>query len=124
MLLLSLMSGVGSVHRGLVYFRAVKNFFPMCIFEEVVPKVSFGISYCPLVEISHGCKLVPVGRGPVCLPLSESGFHESSLLLMSSFHQGLERGEGFDFGMCISAASWMRAVKNFAALLRFVWLLW
>ena len=60
-----------------------------------------------------------------------SAFHCLSLdfirvlfLLMSSFHQGLERGDGFDFGMFISAASWMRAVRNFAALLRFVWLLW
>ena len=60
-----------------------------------------------------------------------SAFHCLSLdfirvlfLLISSFHQGLERGEGFDFGMCISATSWMRAVRNFAALFRFVWLLW
>src|SRR5712671_3633290 len=45
-------------------------------------------------------------------------------LLMSSFHQGLERGEGFVLGMLVSAASWMRAVRNFAALLRFAWLLW
>ena len=96
----------------------------MCIFEEVVPKVSFGISYCPLVEVSHGCKLVPVGRGPVCLPLSESGFHESSLFVDVLIPPGFGAWGGFDLGMCISAASWMRAVKNFAALLRFVWLLW
>ena len=60
-----------------------------------------------------------------------SAFHFLSLdfirvlfLLISSFHQGLERGEGFDFGMFVSATSWMMAVKGFAALLRFVWLLW
>jgi hypothetical protein len=45
-------------------------------------------------------------------------------LLMSSFHQGLDRGDGFDLGMLVSAASWMSAVRNFAALLRLVWLLW
>src|SRR3978361_1383285 len=45
-------------------------------------------------------------------------------LLMSSFHQGLDRVVGFDLGMLDSAASWIRAVRNFAALLRFVWLLW
>src|SRR3978361_1426657 len=45
-------------------------------------------------------------------------------LLMSSFHHGLERGEGFVFGILVSAASWMRAVRNFAVLLRLVWLLW
>jgi hypothetical protein len=44
-------------------------------------------------------------------------------LLMSSFHQGLDHGEGFDLGMLISAASCMRAVRNFAALLRLVLLL-
>ena len=53
----------------------------MCVFEEVIPKVGFGISNCPLVEVSHGCKLVPVGCGSICLPLSESGFHKSSLFV-------------------------------------------
>jgi hypothetical protein len=67
----SLISGVGSVRRGFVYLWAV-NLFAAGVFEEVVPQVSFGILDCPLVQFPHCCKLVPVGCGTVCLPLSES----------------------------------------------------
>jgi len=67
----------------------------MCIFEEVVPKVGFGISYCPLVEVSHRCKLIPVGGGPFCLPLSESGFHEGSLFVDVLIPPGFGAWGGF-----------------------------
>ena len=120
----SLMSGVGSVRRGFVYLRAVKMSFPRAFLRNSFQRLvlaSLIVRWYRFLIVANWFQLGVVRSAFHCLSLD---FMRVLLLLMSSFHHGLERGDGFDFGIWVSAASCMRAVRYFAALLRFVWLLW
>ena len=123
-LLFSVMSGVCSVRWGLVYLKAVKMSLPWAFLRKSFQRLvlaSFIVRWYRFRIAVNWFQLGVVLSDFHCL---SRDFMRVRFLLISSFHQGLERGQGFVLGMLFSAASWINAVRNFAALLRLAWLLW
>ena len=99
------MSGVGSVRRGLVYLRAVNMCFPRAFLRKSFQRLVLASFIVRWYRFRIAVNWFQLGVDLSDFHCLSRDFMRVRFLLMSSFHQGLERGEGFALGMLVSAAS-------------------